>query len=70
MLHNKRKLKTRRKNPVVPVRHKNSIAILVGNAVTTSAELPTNMTQGVFYSEGILGIGPSGNVSERDTKAL
>jgi hypothetical protein len=46
------------------------VAILVGNAVTTSAELPTVVDQSVFYSAGIAGIGPAGNLSKRDTKTL
>lgn len=45
-------------------------AILIGNPVTTSAELPTIFSKGVVYSEGVAGIGPAGNVSERNTKSL
>jgi hypothetical protein len=47
-----------------------STAILIGNSVTTSAELPTIVSNGVVYSRGILGIGPSENASERNAKTL
>ncbi|PYV52878.1 MAG: hypothetical protein DMG96_22230 [Acidobacteria bacterium] len=68
MPHKKRYKANRRKNVRAP--RPKSTAILIGNAVTTSAEMPTRVNPGVLYSGKIWGIGPSGNVSERNAEAL